>query len=376
MKKALIVATVGGFAVIFEQNNMELLRNMGYELHYAADFSNHVYEFQDNFWSESKITTHQVDFVKKPFDIAGNLKAYRQLKQVIDKEKFSIIHCHTPVAAAITRAAVRNKKDVKVIYTAHGFHFYKGAPVGSVFYKIIEKMLARYTDVLITINSEDFLQAQKFVYKEGGHAEYIPGVGINPDKFVRTAAVVKKEAGEIFNIVSVGELNNNKNHITVIRAIALLGNKNIRYDIYGNGPLKEKLEQTIKLYKLEEQVRLCGYCNDTCRVLNNTDCFVFPSVREGLGMAAIEALACGVPVIALNQRGSREFLRDGENGYFCLNTPDSFAEAIKKVMALSQEDLERFALCAVDSSRKFDEKNTVNIMKRIYNDIDSKVQGV
>lgn len=376
MKKALIVAAPGGFAIRFEQNNMEILRSMGYEIHYAADFNNRVYEFQDEFWTDRNIAVHQVDFVKNPFDIRGNLRAYGQLKKLAAHGDFSIVHCHTPVAAAIARLVFRKKTSAKVIYTAHGFDFYKGAPLSSVIYKLVEKALARYTDVLITINSEDFLQAKRFAYREGGYAQYIPGVGINLEKFVRTTQVAKKMPGDIFNIVSVGELNDNKNHINVIRAIAMIGDKRIRYDIYGNGPLREKLEQTIQLYKLESQVRLCGYCNDTCRVLNDTDCFVFPSIREGLGMAAIEALACGVPVIALNQRGAREFLQDGKNGYFCDNTPADFARTIKKVMALSQSDLEKFSGCAVASSKKFDEKNTIRIMKKIYNHIDSELQGV
>lgn len=375
MKKALIVATAGGFAIRFEKNNIELLKGMGYEVHYAADFNNRVYEFQDDFWGKNNIKIHNVDFVKKPFDIWGNFKAYGQLKRIIEKEKFQLVHCHTPIAAALTRMVTSRKPDIKVIYTAHGFHFYKGAPFSSNIYKAAEKILSRYTDVLVTINSEDFEQAKKFVYKPGGYASYIPGVGIDLNKFVRHAGAIRENNNE-FRIVSVGELNDNKNHINVIRAIAILNNKKVKYDIYGKGPLEEKLQQTIQLYKLESQVKLRGYCDDTCSMLNEADCFVFPSIREGLGMAAIEALACGLPVIALEQRGSREFLQNGKNGYFCENSPREFAKAINKVMLLSQNEYEKMSEFAMNSVKKFNEKKTVEIMKKIYSGIDSKIHGV
>lgn len=376
MKKALIVATAGGFAIRFEQNNIRLLQEMSYEIHYAADFNNKIYEYSDEYWSEHGIICHQVDFVKKPFDLAGNIRAYKQLRKVINDHNFKLIHCHTPIAAALTRIAAKDIIGAKVLYTAHGFHFYKGAPFSSIIYKIVEKLLAKYTDVLVTINSEDYDNAKKFQLRKGGRVIRIPGAGISTARFKRSTPLYKKAGTEVIRLVSVGELNDNKNHIAAIRGMAilrdLLKTYNIKYEIYGKGPARDKLDQTIKLLRLEDRVTLCGYCEDTAQMLLSADVFLFPSIREGLGLAAVEALAAGVPVIALNQRGSREFLSDGVNGYFVDNDPVAIAKAVKRVLSLSEEELQLMSKQAETSADAFDEKYTVEIMREVYKSIDGK----
>lgn len=367
-KIALIIATAGGFIINFEQRDIQILKGKGYEIHCAADFNNKIYEYRDSFWSDNGVIIHQVDFGKNPYKFMENYRAYRQLRQVIGELSPQLVHCHNPIAAALTRLAVANDKSVRVVYTAHGFHFYKGAPFSSIIYKLAEGFLARYTDVLITINEEDYRAACRFKLREGGIVRKIPGVGIDLQRFCPTASADRTDC---YNIVSVGELNENKNHLLVIRSLAMLrctDNRfgNIRYRIYGNGPYRAKLEEAIKLYGLEQTVELCGYCEDTAGMLSACDLFIFPSIREGLGMAAIEALACGVPVLALNQRGAREFLEAGKNGYFSENEPGSMASCIKKMLSLTDEEYEMLSQRASESARRFDEKNTIKIMREIY----------
>ena len=117
------------------------------------------------------------------------------MSKIVSENDYDIVHCHTPIASICTRLACKKhrKKGLKVIYTAHGFHFYKGAPfVNRSIFKCIEQWLARYTDVLITINKEDYEAAQKFTFKKGGRAVYVPGIGINSK--VYDSVVVDKVA--------------------------------------------------------------------------------------------------------------------------------------------------------------------------------------
>lgn len=382
MKKALIIATAGGFVPKFENNNIGMLHGLGYELHYAADFNNRVYEFDDAYWTKHHITIHQIDFVKDIFDFRGNAKAFFALKELIKDLQPELVHCHNPIAAALARAAIGKKYKTKVIYTAHGFHFYKGAPPVSILYKFAERLLARYTDVLITINGEDYEAALKFRLKKGGRVVMIPGAGVDLDRFKQRPLESFKSSKEslmcddgIYRIVSVGELNNNKNHKTAIRAVALLNNDKVRYDIYGVGPLEQELKALIVKLGLKDKVRLCGYCNDVAAMLQNMDCFVFPSLREGLGMAAVEAMASGIPVIALNQRGTRQYMSDGQNGFVCDNEPSAFAKKIDNMMRLPIEKLAVMSECARTTAEKFGQNHTIEIMRQVYNDVDLQIRS-
>lgn len=380
MKKALIVATAGGFVPKFEDNDVKLLAELGYELHYAADFNNRVYEFDDEYWNMHHITTHQIDFVKKLSDGKGNLSAYRSLRELIGRVRPDLVHCHNPIAAALTRAAIGRKSRIKVIYTAHGFHFYRGASPLSIIYRLAERFFAHCTDVLVTINREDYRQALKFHLKEGGSVVMIPGVGIDLDKFSPKAVPSEKGTvcdsnGKEYRIVSVGELNANKNHKTAIRAVALLNNDRIRYNIYGKGPARQELEALIARLGLCGRVKLCGYCDDVAAVLRDTDCFVFPSIREGLGMAALEAMACGVPVIALNQRGARQYMLHGRNGYICANEPAAIAKAIDCLMKQPPDELAAMRKCARDTAGNFGQNSTIEIMRRVYRRVDMQVRS-
>lgn len=381
MKKALIVATAGGFVPKFEDNDVKLLAELGYELHYAADFNNRVYEFDSEYWNTHHIVPHQIDFVKKLSDVKGNLRAYRSLKELIRRVRPDLVHCHNPIAAALTRAAIGRKNGIKVIYTAHGFHFYRGASPLSIIYKLAERFFAHYTDVLVTINREDYQQALKFHLKEGGSVVMIPGVGVDLEKFVPKAAVLpEKETvcdsnDKVYRIVSVGELNANKNHKTAIRAVALLNNDRIRYNIYGKGPARQELETLIARLGLRGRVNLCGYCDDVAALLYDTDCFVFPSIREGLGMAALEAMACGVPVITLNQRGARQYMLHGRNGYVCDNEPAAIAKTIERLMKLPPDELAAMRKCARDTAGNFGQNSTIEIMRRVYRRVDMQVRS-
>ena len=349
MKKALIIATIGGFLPVSEINNAILLQELGFEVHYAANMTNRIYEFEEQELIDKGIKLHHVEFSKNPFNMIKLTKCIKNVKKIIEDEQIQVVHCHTPVAGVAGRIAAHFSKIVfsnnrndqiktkvskkcrpYVIYTAHGFHFYKGAPVFNwICYYPVEYLLSAWTDCLITINQEDEKRAKKMRCKR---CVKIPGVGIDLNRFspVKNTQQIRSESKdrewiqqkktnlenmeiEKFHIISVGELNKNKNHRIVIEAMALLKDKTITYEIYGNGNGKHQLETYIRFSGLESQVHLRGFDMEIEKQLQQADCCIFPSFREGLGLAALEAMACKVPLIVSDNRGVREFAEHNKN---------------------------------------------------------------
>lgn len=348
-KKALIVTTVSGFVPQFERNNVKILQELGYEVHYASNFNNISYGEDNERLADTGLICHQVDFERSPFAFFQNKRAYRQLKKIVEQGQYSLVHCHTPVGAALTRmvcAGKQRKKELRVIYTAHGFHFYKGAPVRYwlLFYPV-ECILARYTDVLITINREDFERAKRFCKHKRTNVEYVPGIGIdlnywrgstlNPGEREAIRRQVREELAVADSeklLLSVGELIPRKNHAFVIEELQEYGKEHkFHYFICGKGVLKEKLSQLIKEKNMEDRVTLLGYRSDIRNLLYAADLFIFPSKQEGLPVALLEAVAAGVEVRASDIRGNRE------------------------LCGISEQELQAY-----------DSKNVMQQMKRIY----------
>ena len=278
-----------------------------------------------------------LDFQRAPLD-KRNISAYKKLKRLIKDEQYDLVHTHTPVASFCVRLACMRQSAVKVFYTAHGFHFFKGAPMKNwLFYYPIERFLSRYTDELITINKEDYARAKKSLKAKS--ASYVPGVGIemsNVTKNTNDEKTKKSELGiaeEDIVIVSVGELNGNKNHSTVIRAVAEMKLSDATYVICGEGELKAELLGLIDEYGLKDKVKLLGRRTDVFAILKIADIFVHPSFREGLPVALMEAMAAGLPCVVSNTRGNIDLIEDGAGGY--VREPDDingFASAICQII--------------------------------------------
>lgn len=395
MSGALIITTVSGFLQKFEADNVKILQSLGFEVRYAANPHERIYEFPENSLSEMGVAFHPIRINKSPYRIVSNLRAISETARIIKEENIDLVHCHTPVGGLVGRVAaqyagIRGKRDIHVIYTAHGFHFYKGASLKShILYGTAEKLLARLTDDIILINKEDFEAALKFRLKKSGKAFLIPGVGLDRNEFKPYAEEDRKAAREKlrikerdFLIVSVGELNENKNHAIVIEALRKLlasdaDASHIKYLIAGEGPFRSGIEGKIKQYGMEKSVILCGYCparaDDPGRdvvlqdLLGAADVFCFPSIREGLGMAPLEALAMGVPVLAADNRGSREYMQAGYNGYVCAwNDADSWVRGIERIMSLSDPAKAKLSTDCRESTERFDRSNTLRKMQEIY----------
>ena len=373
------MTTISGFLPQFESNDVKLLKEMGCEIHYASNFRNPIYTFDKEKLVEDGIILHQIDIEKRPASIK-NYKAIRQVKHIIDDNAIDVVHCHNPMGGVCARLAAKgSKKQPFVIYTAHGFHFFKGAPIKNwLLYYTAEKFLARWTDQIITINREDYERACKFKLKPNGSVAQIHSVGVNANKFVIDKSkrnAFKTELGmpeDSFVIVTAAELNDNKNQKIVIDALAYLkdktgfDNNKIHYLICGKGNNRDALEHLVSEYKLQKQIHFLGFRTDMPDILNMADVFIFPSYREGLGVAAIEALLCGVPLIVSDNRGTREYAIDTVNSIVCdANSVSDFATAIEK-MVVDTEFRNRLAGRCRQSAMLFTIREVEKTMKKVY----------
>lgn len=383
MKRVLFVTTISGFLPQFEKNDVKLLKQMGCQIHYASNFTNPIYAFDKTELEKNEVALHQIDIEKSPAKINKNIKAIKQLIKIIDENDIDIVHCHNPMGGVAARIAARaGKRKPKVIYTAHGFHFYKGAPMMNwLLFYTAERFLARYTDIIVTINREDYIRAKKFRLKKNGEVYLIHSVGVDKEKFAPRPELRETKRAELgipadaFHIVTAAELNENKNQKLVIEAVAALKNKskihadkayNIYYTICGKGPNEDKLRELIKAYGLENNVSLLGYRTDMDEILQTADVFAFPSIREGLGVAAIEALMCNVPLIAADNRGTREYVSDGNNGIVCrYDAVDEFEEAIELLYG-NTAYRKRMADRCRESVKKFTIEEVEKTMTKVY----------
>ena len=339
--KVLLVATVQSHICQFHRPLVKMLHEHGCEVHVAA---------RNNLAEKNGL---KLDFADRIFDIPfersplskRNLIAYKQLKQIVDAGNYDVIHTNTPVGGIVGRLAARTarKNGCKVFYTAHGFHFYQGGPKKSwLLYYPIEKFMCRYTDELITIVEEDFQLAQKEFHVSVSH---IHGVGANSRKYVAVSdaelLALRCELGftpEQRLIICTGELNSNKNQITAIHAMKQVVEKipEAMLLLAGNGATHDELQAAINVSGLHSNVVLLGYHTDLEKYVKASDLILSCSKREGLPLNIIEGMLCRKPVIASINRGHKELIQDGRNGYL-VNASDNDGFAAK-IIKLLQDD--------------------------------------
>lgn len=327
-KRMLMLATTAAMIEQFNKNNILILEEMGYEIHVAGNWEKgnpisdrRLDEFKE--WlGEHHGKWFQISAVRNPIHLKENLQACQKVICLMKENKYTFVHCHTPIGSVIGRISA-HITHTKMIYTAHGFHFYKGAPFKNwLLYYPVEYFLSKWTDVLITINREDYERAKRNFHMK--RLEKIPGVGIDLARFGCLPVNRDDKRMELgidndtIVLLSVGELIERKNHRAIIRAVARLKRKmdiKIKYLIAGKGALENEYRELIKELQVEKEVQLLGFREDVSELCEGSDIFVFPSFQEGLPAALMEAMASGLPCIASNIRGNRDLILDEEGGY-------------------------------------------------------------
>jgi len=358
--KILYITTIGGTMNFFNSFIESLLKD-GHTVDIATNEKDSSVPECYRKWG---CRVYQIDTARSPLS-KGNLAAIAQIRKIVSENKYDIVHCHTPVAAMCTRLACRKirKRGTKVFYTAHGFHFYKGAPKKNwVLYYPVEKICSYFTDVLITINQEDYALAKKKM--KAKEIVYVPGVGIDLTKFgtdTVNKASKREELGIPQNaslLLSVGELNENKNHETVIRAIADI--PNVYYIIAGKGGLQEHLQSVIDELNLTTRVKLIGFRRDVDELCEAANVYVLPSVREGLNVSIMEAMASGLPCVVSKIRGNTDLIDENGGTLFDPLSVEDCRKAIQEVLSsennklseYNREKIKSFSLDAVSEQMK------------------------
>lgn len=391
--KALIVASVASMIDQFNMQNIELLLENGYDVDVACNFKvgsncseKRIAELL-KVLTEKNVNAFQIDFSRNVFNIIKDIVAIKQTNavmknnansinkaRIIESYKYCIVHSHSPIGGIVGRL-VAKRNGVKNIYTAHGFHFYKGGALKNwlLFYPI-EKFFSVITDVLITINKEDYeLARKKFKAKK---IYKIPGIGLDMSKFQIPKfdrEAYRRKLGlsdKNFMILSVGELNENKNHKLVIQAISKMKDESVHYYIAGVGKNKDEYEELIRKLKIDNQVHLLGYRTDIAELNYCADVFAFPSIREGLGMAALEALACGTPVCGMDTRGIKEYVVNGQTGYIFENNVEDCINSLEQIIRMDKWQIEQMKENCKKMAQRYSIEKTNEIMRDIYRKVD------
>ncbi|MBO5232135.1 MAG: glycosyltransferase family 4 protein [Clostridia bacterium] len=324
---------------------------------------------------EYGVFLRHADISRSPFS-KSNITAYKQIVKLINDENIDYIHCNTPVGGLIGRLAGKKCKVKKVIYQAHGFHFYKGAPLfNRTVLKWAEKLMAHYTDAIITMNKEDYEAAKKFKLRGDGKVYLVHGVGIDlslyenieVDRAEKRAELGLKDTDVAF--ISMGDLIARKNYSVAIKALAKAGNENAHYFICGRGPLENELKELAKTCGVENRVHFLGFRTDIKELLVAADAFLFTTLQEGLPRSMMEAMASGLPCIVSKIRGNVDLIIDGEGGFLCPPTSaDVFAKAIDN-FCNNFELREKMGAFNLDYVKKFDVSVVEKEIEKIYKEV-------
>lgn len=374
--KILFVATVRSHIGQFHMPFIRELKARGVEVHAA---------FKDNSADKPGLDlsaidkTFEVPFERRPLR-PNNIKAYRELKKIIDGNGYDAVHCHTPMGAVITRLAAKSarKKGTKVIYTAHGFHFFKGASIKNwmLFYPV-EKYLSKYTDCLITINSEDCELAHKKKFR-AGKIYKVHGVGVELDKFKAVDADEKARLraeygydGDTFIMIYPADLSVRKNQPMLFDALQKIAekNKNVKLLLPGQPIRLEEYKRMISERGIADNVEFLGYRRDINNLVGLSDLSVASSFQEGLPINIIEAMAMGNAIVATDVRGNNDAVEDGVNGYLVpVGDSDLMAEKILELMN-DREKLRTFGENGLDMVKDFSTENVNREMLTIYGNL-------
>ena len=381
-KKVLMLAAKANMIQQFNHRNIKILQNIGYEVHVATnmvDFGSMSTDENERFklWmSDNNVVAHQVDFERRMGTLKGNIRSIYQLREIFKTNDFSFIHVHSPLGSILGRIVAKQFK-VPTIYTAHGFHFFKGGPKsGWIIFYPLEWLFSFFTDTLITINDEDYALAKKHMH--ANKVVQINGIGVDvKNKWLVTDAEKKNARNRIkrelnipedgFLLSSVGELSDRKNHRIVLEALQLMSDdelSNIYYVIAGTGSKGNLLQELAQSFGFEKHFYLLGYRSDIDDINYASDVSIFPSLREGLGVAGLDATVDGTYLLGTKRRGVSDYIRDDVNGnLFAPDSPEELSQLIRKCLTDTPKTKH------FDFLKCFDQQMIDKKMKKIYQKI-------
>lgn len=373
MKKALLFAPMSSVHERFNIANIQALRELDYEVHLLANFScdEHANEYKEK-CIEQGLVIHDIPFSRH--SLKSNLRFIKRIRKLLVDEKYNIVHAHTETGGLLLRLSMSANKKTKYIYTAHGMSFYKGSSLKSqMIYKPIERFICKKMDVNLAINQEEFYNLKKW---KPDAAFFVHGAGFDMEAITKAQCDVNKKKTELgipLNrklILSVGELNDNKNHIVILKAIAEMKEEERPYLlICGEGEKRNELISFAKSFSYEDKLFLPGYRYDMPEIFHIADMFVFPSFHEGLSFALMQAMAVGLPVICSDIRGNNDLIQNNTGGYTV--NPNDYEElgiCIKSLLN-SKALCRRFGNMNKGRIQIYSQEKVMNELKQIYNNV-------
>lgn len=376
VKRVLVLSDNASLQDLNNRSNLNILISMDCEIHIGCNFlygnttsPERVYAFRDEL-EAAGIVCHQLSFVPSENPLAKQSKAAAELEGIIKEYEFDLIHCLTLSSLQCAGPAAKAQK-IPVICTSYGFPVHKGVS----FLKkaaLLPKMkkASEYADVMICCNKEDCLLAEKKLSAK--HTIRIPGTGLDPYRF-RAPAEDRFRMRDLMEIpqnsvaiITVGPLTAEKNHAVVLKAISHLRMLELHYVICGAGPKADSLYKLTQKLHLEDRVHFAKNRDDIVNMLHACDIFCLPSKEEGIGMAALEAMEAGLPLVTSNVQGIADFMEDGVTGFSF--DPDDVMGFVAGIEALTEDkglrkhigEHNRYAV------EPFYRGNVEYIMKQVY----------
>lgn len=353
------------------QPYLEVALDLGYDVYFGVNRST-----PEGLTCDMDIHLYDSHTYRSLFDFKSNFIAYKNLMKLLKNGGFEVIHCNTPIGGVIGRVCGKKANIKKVIYTAHGFHFYKGAPfINRTIFKWAEKIMAHYTDAIITMNLEDYEAAKQFKLRNEKRVYYIPGVGIDTKAYKdiqldreNLRKSIGLESSDTV-LISMGDLIKRKNYESSIKAIANCNNPNIHFLICGKGPELEKLKALSRKLNVEQQIHFLGFRKDIKELLQISDIFLFTTYQEGLPRSMMEAMASGLPCIASKIRGNVDLIEDEIGGF--LREPNDIKKISECINILvdNAELRNRMSISNLEAIRQFDIEYVKKRVGKIYIDI-------
>ncbi len=368
--KILYILNIANCVNNFSYTSMMAAKSLGWDYYIAGNWGYKTDEERLEDEKKYGINIYQIDFIRQPYH-PKNILAYKQLLEVAKREHFDVIHCNTPIGGVVGRLVGKKCGVKRVIYQAHGFHFYKGAPILNwLLYYPVEKWLARYTDALITINQEDYeLATRKFKLRNHGKVYYVPGVGIDLEQYQKADIdrdVLRQSLGvplNAFVLIAVGRLDKNKNNKAIIKAMA---KTDAHLILCGDGEERAMLEELVQNLECANRVHFLGNRSDMTELYQTADAFIMASFREGLSRSIMEAMASGLPCIVSKIRGNVDLIEDGSGG-FLYGATDVSGFSIGIIKLASDGSLrKRLGTENLNRIQEFSIEAVVRGMKQIY----------
>lgn len=318
-----------------------------------------------------------VEWSRHPLEPQNLLMAPKIIREVVAWGQYDIVHVHTPVAAFVTRYALKDRRQKKpqVIYTAHGFHFYRGGKLlKNTAFLALEKLAGGWTNYLVTLNKEDEEAAQRYQLVPPDRIRYMPGIGVNLSEYSRDAISdadvhrVRQELGlnaDMPMLLCVAEFIGRKRHADVLKALARLGRSHVCLAFAGTGPLLKQMQRLAFSLGVQHQVRFLGFRRDIPALMRTATATILVSSQEGLPRSVMESLGLQTPVIGTEIRGTQELLAGGCGLLVKVGDVEGLTAAIawlldhpEAAQIMGQRGLERMA--------EFDLQNVLRLHESLY----------